>query len=391
MARKKTEPPKEPRKRVLVTGGAVHAHLDAVKIITNRFKGGLMASLVGDILKSEWVHLTYLCPKDSKEPVNPGEPTSSLLEVVHHDGFYDYRAKVLDLAKECDAVILGAAVCNLIPASPFKGKFPSHNYRPGDKVPIDFVIAPRVIDEVRSVMRKSAHLFGFKLLSGVERRELVDAAYEVLLGSRATAVFANDAKDLEWVEVIGKDKSARRTPRDLLADEIRMFCGDIYYHTGAGSDIPEEIEKDGHMARFLALLERNMGMFKKSHGEILFGTVAMRIPGSHEFLVTGRGKRELHEISLVQMVDHTRQEVTAWGMKPSLNTPLLEWIFRCNHKVHTIIHVHEHDEDLPVHLWAPPGTLRDSTRKELMDDQATSFNIEAHGVFYLYDKDGNQI
>ena len=31
--------------RILITGGPVHAKLDAVKIITNTFKGGLMAEL----------------------------------------------------------------------------------------------------------------------------------------------------------------------------------------------------------------------------------------------------------------------------------------------------------------------------------------------------------
>jgi phosphopantothenoylcysteine synthetase/decarboxylase len=31
--------------RILITGGPVHAYLDAVKIITNKFKGGLMAEL----------------------------------------------------------------------------------------------------------------------------------------------------------------------------------------------------------------------------------------------------------------------------------------------------------------------------------------------------------
>ena len=36
-------------KRILVTGGPVHAFLDDVKIITNSFKGGLMARLVTDL------------------------------------------------------------------------------------------------------------------------------------------------------------------------------------------------------------------------------------------------------------------------------------------------------------------------------------------------------
>jgi phosphopantothenoylcysteine synthetase/decarboxylase len=31
--------------KILITGGPVHAYLDPVKIITNKFKGGLMAEL----------------------------------------------------------------------------------------------------------------------------------------------------------------------------------------------------------------------------------------------------------------------------------------------------------------------------------------------------------
>ena len=36
--------------KILITGGPVHAKLDAVKIITNTFKGGLMAEL-GKVLR----------------------------------------------------------------------------------------------------------------------------------------------------------------------------------------------------------------------------------------------------------------------------------------------------------------------------------------------------
>lgn len=32
-------------KKILITGGPVHANLDAVKIITNRFRGGRMVDL----------------------------------------------------------------------------------------------------------------------------------------------------------------------------------------------------------------------------------------------------------------------------------------------------------------------------------------------------------
>ena len=49
--------------KILITGGPVHAYLDAVKIITNKFKGGLMAELA-DKFKFQpdgaGVEITYL-------------------------------------------------------------------------------------------------------------------------------------------------------------------------------------------------------------------------------------------------------------------------------------------------------------------------------------------
>src|SRR3990167_2937312 len=98
------------------------------------------------------------------------------MQVLEHKGFEDYCAKVLALAPTMDGVILGAAVANLIPAKPYVGKFPSHDYKPGDMIPIDFTIAPRVIDEVKRVAPQT-HLFGYKLLSGVSHEELIRAAY----------------------------------------------------------------------------------------------------------------------------------------------------------------------------------------------------------------------
>jgi len=105
--------------KILVTGGPVHAKIDAVKFVTNRFKGGLTAKLA-DELREQGVQVTYLCSKGAKEPRSPGLPMDapgwdSKVEVVYHDDFHDYRQKVKEMAPDFDAVVLGAAVANLIP------------------------------------------------------------------------------------------------------------------------------------------------------------------------------------------------------------------------------------------------------------------------------------
>lgn len=163
-------------KKILITGGPVHAHLDSVKVITNRFKGGLMCQLVEDLLGYD-THVTYVCAP-SVGAVLPKE--HDRLTLVTHGGFDDYYRKVLELAPTMDGVILGAAVANLIPANPYQGKFPSHSYKPGDIIPLNFKIAPRVIDEVKRVA-PNAQLFGYKLLSNVSRDELIRAAYGIVL------------------------------------------------------------------------------------------------------------------------------------------------------------------------------------------------------------------
>ena len=144
--------------KILVSGGPVHAYLDAVKIITNKFKGGRMYQLARELAGDYGYEVIYLTPKGIDR--DPYYGPKGFCKIVFHDGFEDYRKKVLELAPQMDAVILGAAVANLIPANPWKGKFPSHDYKPGEIIPIDFTIASRIIDEVKEVA-PDTHVFGF--------------------------------------------------------------------------------------------------------------------------------------------------------------------------------------------------------------------------------------
>ena len=359
--------------RILITGGPVHAYLDAVKIITNKFKGGLMAELA-DRLKfvDPNVEITYLTAKGMKVP-STNNPT-----ILYHDGFDDYRYQVKYLAPEFDAVILGAAVANLIPMNPLKGKFPSHNYKVGDRIPIDFTIAPRIIDEVKLVAPKT-HLFGFKLLSGVPHEELISAAYGVLLESKATAVFANDAKDLMHKYAVTKERGVHPMDIGEMAYFIVETIKDEYYRTILSEKL-DTVDLDS-LQKFIALKKQFADSFKPVPEGYVFGTIAVRLP-SGGFITTGRGKRELDSWLLVREVIHRERMVITSGMKKaSLNAPLLDWLFRRHPDVYAIVHTHQ------LNLWqdefpyAPPGTVRDSQR-----DIDKSFSIKNHGAFYLLDK-----
>jgi hypothetical protein len=270
---------------------------------------------------------------------------------------------------------LGAAVANLIPVQPWQGKFPSHNYKPGDIIPIDFTIAPRVIDQVKEAA-PNTHLFGFKLLKGVDLEELIRAAYEVLLSSKATTIFANDATDLKTVYAVTKERGVHKLQREVVAQWVYDMINDEYYHTdvqpgGLPASYADEIR---------SIVRQHADQFKEVQGGYVFGTVAKRFPDG--FMTTARGKSELEDWSFVQNVNHDSLTVRACHKKATLNAPLLDRIFQ-NEKVQVIVHAHHHDESLPTQAYAPAGTVRDVER-----DVSTSFNVEGHGYYHLYDENG---
>jgi phosphopantothenate---cysteine ligase (CTP) len=357
-------------KKILITGGPVHAYLDAVKIITNRFKGGLMANLADNLTKK--FNVTYLTSKGSVLPYLD-VPNLTLL---YHDGFTDYQKQVLELAPQHDAVILGAAVANLIPLNPLKGKFPSHNYKVGDIIPINFTIAPRIINMVKSVAPQT-HLFGFKLLSNVPHQELVSAAYEVLLDSHATAVFANDATSLMQKFAITKERGVHPMDNEGISQFVWECINDEYYKSNSRYI---SFDTDWEVSEFNYYKKVWEGWYPPTPEGYTFGTIAIRgIRTSSGFLTTGRGKKELDDLVYVYDVDHVNRVVYPIGKKASLNAPLMDWIFKRNPNVSSIVHMHNEPTSLQTLPYAPPGTVRDTQR-----NVTKSFNIKGHGCFWLY-------
>jgi hypothetical protein len=380
-------------KNVLITGGPVYAYLDDVKIITNRFKGGLMADLAEkmiDIHESGLkYYVTYLSSKDAKKPpiwnerrIGPRGRRAINLVYAEHDGFDDYMDKVLQLALQMDVIILGAAVANLIPQHPIKGKFPSHNYKEGDTIPINFTIAPRVINKIRQVAPK-ALLCGFKLLSGVSHDELIHAAYTVLLESGANVVFANDATNLQQIFAVTKERAVHPIARDDLAAWISQMAEDEYYRTMPVPDCPISMSMVA-IEEVKSLISLHHSKFITVEEGYVFGTIAVRVGDSNEFITTGRGKRELDNIVHVFNVNHQSKEVYA-NNKATLNAPLLARIFE-NKQIYQIVHFHQQKEGLPTLEYAPPGTVRDSNRKII-----GSFNINRHGCFLLFNSKGEML
>ena len=376
-------------KKILITGGPVHAYLDDVKIITNKFKGGLMAQLANDLSKVEGIEIHYLTSKNSTLPVNKDRITNP--KIIYHNGIEDYMEKVVTLSPQMDAVVLGAAVANLIPKNKIKGKFPSHNYKPGDTIPIEFTIAPRIIDEVKKVNPKTL-LFGYKLLSGINYNELITASYGVLLESKAVTIFANDAKDLMQKYAVTKERGVHPLLNIDVAQWILDRINEQYYQT-----IFEPIEyiPDSQKDEFMELVKKYKFLFTHTPEGYVFGCVAKRIilsenPSQVSFFTTIRGKNEIKNYTIVKNVEHKNRFVVVpiGHHKASLNAPLLHRIFEIRQDVDTIVHYHGDRDDLLTQKYATPGTDKDSLRTgfEVINP---SFNIEGHGCILSFDKKGN--
>jgi len=364
-------------RRILVTGGPVPAKLDPVKLVTNKFKGGTISNLAESLSENSIV--TYIC--HSSFAKMPKEIPR--LKVKTFTDFHDYKQKVLDLAPSHDGIVLGAAVANLIPTWEYLNKkFPSHNYKPGDKVNVEFEIAPRIIDLVKGTNPK-AKLFGFKLLAGHGYDELIRAAYETLLSSKSTVVFANDASNLKEKFMVTKERGVLRLTLEDLPKVIEQLTEDEYYST---EKIPfKEMSSavEGNINKYLCLFNKVCMHFTKVPEGYYFGSVAVR--AGNGFITTSRGKKDLSQIqySYVERVDHERKIIRSGPMKASLNAPLLDMIFK-NPKVDSIVHLHECDPKLQYLEYAPPGTVRDTMR-----NVSTSFNIESHGRYILSDSNGD--
>ena len=367
-------------RKILITGGPVHAHIDDVKIVTNRFRGGLMQSLAETLACNYDCQITYLTA-----PKMASVDTQLTVDVVYHNGFFDYREKVLSLAKDHTDVILGAAVANLIPANPIKGKFPSHNYNEGDIVSLDFLVTPRVITQVKAAA-PHVNLIGFKLLSGAPHEELLRAAWHTLRDSRAAAVIANDAKDLQTKYICTKEGAVHPLPNSELAAFLWELMNEEHYRTEV---LPVPFGTASTQQQLVALIDHwrstYPGLFVTTDDGLVFGTLAARDP-SGGFWTTGRGKRELSETVYVREVNHVTRTVQASGSKASLNAPLLDNIFKSVPQAQVIVHGHVQDATLPTLPYAQPGTVRDSQRP-----LAVSFNVDKHGCFYVLDQHGEII
>lgn len=324
--------------KILISCGPIPAKLDSVKVITNRFKGGLsfktaemLANLGHEITIIRWIHLPMNMPRN-------------IHRVVDITDIYDYMGAVLNT--EADVYVMSAAVANLMPSNPLQGKFPSHSYRAGERFNIEFEIAPRIIDEIKK-HHPTSGLVGYKLFDGPES-ELIEAGWETLINSKANMIFANHPKTAkEYKIMLTSDGAEIPMSFDEHVRWIDYLAITKFYKT---------IIKNERWPDTINIVQKIADIYPKyeKHG-MTFGTFAVRY--NDGFFTTTRGKKDW-KITYISNVDHENLVIETAPSKATLNAPLLDMILKLNPDINILIHGHQ-KLGVVSHPYQLPGTTNE--------------------------------
>lgn len=365
------------RKSIVISCGPIPARLDSVKFITNRFKGGL-AFKTADMLINryvindddevvivKWIHTEL--PNYIQECAT-AYPKS--IKIVNVKDVFEYYNWYSDNAIKHDAFIMAAAVANLTPSNPYDGKFPSHNYKVGEKFNIEFEIAPRAIDVVKQ-KNPRATLIGYKLFDAETDEELINIARHTLNDAKANIVFANTPKTAKEkkIAVFSDGSTISCTFDEHIELMIRMIDAE-FFKTSV-------VELDDATAKFIKPYIEMVEQFETTFNG--FGTVAFKVAGG--FVTTARGHRG--GAVFVRDIDYATRTIYATG-KATLNAPLLHLVL---YKSDADYVVHRHElKDATTFHYAFPGTMEEiDLVKEYFNTYNGGdvvFNIEHHGYIW---------
>ena len=366
------------RKSIVISCGPIPARLDSVKFITNRFKGGLAFKTAdmlinryivntndGRITIVKWVHTEL--PDNIKQYI---ENYPDSIFVVDVKDVFEYYNWYDTNAIKHDAFIMAAAVANLTPSNPYDGKFPSHNYKVGEKFNIEFEIAPRAIDVVKQ-KNPRATLIGYKLFDAQTDDELIEIARHTLSDAKANIVFANTPKTAKNKKIaVFSDGSTINCNFDEHVDLIVRMIDAEFFKTNI-------IEIDKETAEFVKPYMEMVEQIEETFNE--FGTVAFKVCGG--FVTTARGHRG--GAVFVKDINYATKTIYATA-KATLNAPLLHLaLYRSD--ADYVMHRHEMLDAVTL-PYAFPGTTEETEMiKNYLDTHSGGdiiFNIAHHGYIH---------
>lgn len=202
-------------KRILITAGPTRAYLDAFRFITNPSSGKMGVAIAENAIdRGAEVTLVY-GPGTAKPPteakVIPILSTEDMLEAVINEL----------KTRKYDTAILSAAAADYGPAERKKEKTPSGRE--------EWVIAlkplPKIVENVKTV-DPDILLVGFKAEYNISDEELVNRAYDRMIGAGMDLIVANDVArtnvgfgtDTNEVFIVDREKKVNHITISLKYD-----------------------------------------------------------------------------------------------------------------------------------------------------------------------------
>ncbi|MCL2398887.1 MAG: hypothetical protein FWC91_03965 [Defluviitaleaceae bacterium] len=179
--------------RILITSGGTKEAIDPVRSITNHATGRL-----GSIIAEQFLHngfsVTYICSEGAALPQ------------LNHD-FLNYDLEIIticstaQLAEKLEQLLRSTQYTCVIHAMAVSDYAP-YGMDTGKKIPSDspYLILvlkrqPKIINCIKEIQPDTL-LIGFKLLSGVNEEDLLQAANKIMEQSKCDYVLANDLNNI---------------------------------------------------------------------------------------------------------------------------------------------------------------------------------------------------
>ena len=347
-------------KKVVISCGCIPARLDSVKFITNRFKGGLAFKTAKYLIDCGF-DVTIVKWKFTDLPENLTDTkVVDVLDVFEYYNWYENNAQ------NYDAFIMAGAVANLTPSNPYETKFPSHNYKVGEKFNIEFEIAPRAIDIIKK-LNPRATLIGYKLFDAKTNEELIEIAKTTLEESKANIIFANTPKDAKTKKIaLTLDGSTFECTFDEHLKLIERAINLHFFKTiiAEENSLNLSIAQKNKIELAKQVIEKFEQTIKK------YGTIGIKIDNDM-FITTSRGHKTNY--SIISKIDFENRTIYATN-KATLNAPALALFLK---KYDYVIHRHIFIDGCVLPEYVFPGTIEEC---EVIENKLEEFNtiIEPH-------------
>jgi|GEM_PF-1766558 ribulose-5-phosphate 4-epimerase/fuculose-1-phosphate aldolase len=380
--------------KILVTSGSTIIKIDDVRHVGSFSSGEFPSQIAEEALRAGHT-VVYLHAKRAKQPFAGGfafDPAKKAapqfarikkmqkeflklrgrLKTVEYRTFDDYARSLKNIVSTegIDIIFLGAAVSDYGMA-PRAGKISSSS----ERLILSLTKTPKVIREVKKWSKRPVFQAGFKLLSGVSSRALIETAYKSGLESGSNITIANDLSKIRAgkreVILVTPEKGTLKLTNPGLAKKVFDFtlrrAAAHHFRTEMTTDknpLQKYAREFRDMKKSCALLYAKGSMtpfYKGSHAA--HGSIAAR---THEgFLITARASNKERlapdDVVLITGIDWEKRIIRAIspsGKKASLNAPLMQKIFDVFPETNIVIHTHRPAPLVPETSFPEtPGTL----------------------------------